>query len=181
MTEQAQDFNVHVRYDGRSYEFAASQLDLGDLSTDEEVRGAVTTELNLDANALTNYEIDRHANGNLTLHPMATFGLVDIQTVAQVAAITRTKKQIQADLLTAYENGSDYIRVEVWSDNPWTAAKVTAIRPLVQEPCVTYGFSKLCRYAPHAPNDVWDAEYGKTLATQKAIAKIAKRFGSDTQ
>lgn len=64
-------FAIHVRYDGRSYEFGAGQLDVGELSTDAEILAAVGQELNGD---LTGYVVDRAQTGDITVRPQAVFG-----------------------------------------------------------------------------------------------------------
>jgi len=184
MTDQVQDFQVHVRYDGRSYEFAASQLDVGNMSTDEQVKGAVANELNVPVTDLSRYEVERHTNGNVTLHPQATFGLTTLTTEPMVivyksATFEKSKREIQNFLWEEYVNGNPLVQIETWVDNPFTAVKIIVNPPLVQSKYVAYGFSKLCRYVPHAPGDKWDAQFGKDLALKKAIAKVAKKFANE--
>ena len=74
MAVSTQEFQVHVRFDGRSYEFSNTQLDLGELSGDNEVKSRVATELGTTAEQFRNYVVDRHENGNITLRPQAVFG-----------------------------------------------------------------------------------------------------------
>lgn len=69
-----EDHLLHVRYDGRSFDVALSELDLGAGSGDAVVKRAVADYLNVPAGHLRHYVIDRHANGNLTLRPQAVFG-----------------------------------------------------------------------------------------------------------
>ena len=64
---------LHIRYDGRSYDLPLDALDLGDMSTDAEVRGAVAAHLDVPATKLANFAIDK-ADGNITLRPQAVFG-----------------------------------------------------------------------------------------------------------
>lgn len=66
---------VHVRYEGRSLDITSDQLDVGMLSTDEQIRGAVATHLDVPRAKLNNYAIDRNeATGEITLRPQAVFG-----------------------------------------------------------------------------------------------------------
>ncbi len=65
---------LHIRFEGRSYDLPLSDLDLGALSTDDDVRRALAGYLNVPAGAFKNYVIERHANGNMTVRPEAVFG-----------------------------------------------------------------------------------------------------------
>jgi hypothetical protein len=66
---------IHVRYEGRSWDIPLNDLDVGTLSTDEQIRTAVATHLNVPLAKLRNFAIDRNeATGELTLRPDAVFG-----------------------------------------------------------------------------------------------------------
>ncbi len=65
---------LHIRFEGRSYDLPLSDLDLGGLSTDEDVRTALAGYLGVAEAALKHYAIERHANGNMTVRPEAVFG-----------------------------------------------------------------------------------------------------------
>jgi hypothetical protein len=65
---------MHVRYEGQSWDIPLSELDVGDRSTDQQIREAVAARLNAPAAKLRNFAIDRNANGEMTLRPEATFG-----------------------------------------------------------------------------------------------------------
>ena len=66
---------VHVRYDGKSVDLPFQNLDLGDLSTDQQVRQAVAHGLNEPVSKFTHYVVDRNTNtGDITLRPQAVFG-----------------------------------------------------------------------------------------------------------
>ena len=65
---------LHVRFEGRSVDVALSDLDVGDLSTDLEVKGAIARYLDVAEQRFRHYAIDRHATGNLTVRPEAVFG-----------------------------------------------------------------------------------------------------------
>jgi hypothetical protein len=65
---------VHVRFNGRSFDVALATLDLGAASRDADVKRALAAHLEVSADRLNDYVVDRHANGNLTLRPEAVFG-----------------------------------------------------------------------------------------------------------
>ena len=65
---------VHVRFEGRSYDLAFSVLDVGDLSSDPDVRQALAQYLDVQPRRFARYVIERHANGNITVRPEAVFG-----------------------------------------------------------------------------------------------------------
>jgi hypothetical protein len=69
-----QDRQVRVRFEGQSWAIALALLDIGDLSTDNEVRAALARYLDIPATKLTPYVVERHANGNITVRPEAVFG-----------------------------------------------------------------------------------------------------------
>lgn len=65
---------IHVRYEGRSWDFQGSQLNLNLTSTDAKVRQAVARALEVPEAKLAGYVVERYANGNITLRPQAVFG-----------------------------------------------------------------------------------------------------------
>jgi hypothetical protein len=66
---------IHIRYEGQSIDLSMRQLDVGDLSTDDQVREAVATHLGVPRNKLAAFAVDRNAeSGDLTLRPQAVFG-----------------------------------------------------------------------------------------------------------
>jgi hypothetical protein len=66
---------IHVRYDGRSYDLPLAELDIGDRSTDEQVRTAVADHLGVPVGKLRAFTVDRNAaTGEMTLRPDAIFG-----------------------------------------------------------------------------------------------------------
>ncbi len=66
---------LHVRYEGRSWNLLLSDLDLGPLSADEDVRQALARYLGVPEGSFKVYVIERHRNGNITVRPEAVFGL----------------------------------------------------------------------------------------------------------
>lgn len=65
---------VHVRFEGRSWDIPCSDLDVGTLSSDEQVRAALAAYLRVEPRKLAAYVVERHTNGSLTVRPEAVFG-----------------------------------------------------------------------------------------------------------
>ena len=65
---------VHIRFQGRSYQLEAAQLDISALSSDQEIRQALAQYFEVSAGKLSAYVIERHDNGNMTVRPEAVFG-----------------------------------------------------------------------------------------------------------
>lgn len=64
---------LHITHDGQSLDFEQSVLDVGELSSDDQIKEAVARHLGVPATKFRNYAVDRH-DGSLTLRPPATFG-----------------------------------------------------------------------------------------------------------
>ena len=69
-----QELVLHVRFEGRSLDIGLAVLDVGDLSTDQEIRQALARHLDVSVRRLAPYVVERHANGNITVRPEAVFG-----------------------------------------------------------------------------------------------------------
>jgi hypothetical protein len=65
---------LHVRFEGQSRDIALRDLDLGPGSSDAEIKRALARHLEVAAERLRDYVVDRHATGNLTVRPEAVFG-----------------------------------------------------------------------------------------------------------
>lgn len=65
---------VHIRFDGRSWDVPFRSLDIGDASSDDEVREALARYLDVSVRKLAAYVVERHASGNMTVRPEAVFG-----------------------------------------------------------------------------------------------------------
>ncbi len=65
---------LHVRFEGRSWDFALAELDLGNMSSDDDVRNALARHFDVPVGKFRAYVVERHANGNLTVRPEAVFG-----------------------------------------------------------------------------------------------------------
>jgi hypothetical protein len=72
---------VHVRLDGVSQDLDANDLDVGIGSTDNQVKEAVATYLNVPVSKFANSAVDRNNDtGDLTLRPNAVFGSFEKDT-----------------------------------------------------------------------------------------------------
>lgn len=66
---------LHLRFDGTSQDIELSQLDIGLESSDNDVKGQLSTYLDIPLRKLDNYIIDRDAQtNNITVRPNAVFG-----------------------------------------------------------------------------------------------------------
>ena len=65
---------VHILYGGLSNNIDMSSLDVGDISTDTQIREAVAAYLEVPNSKMANYEVDRSPSGDVTLRPQANFG-----------------------------------------------------------------------------------------------------------
>jgi hypothetical protein len=65
---------IHVRFDGRSFDVPFAELNIAEHSGDADIKRALAASLQVDERRLTDYVLDRHPNGNLTLRPQAVFG-----------------------------------------------------------------------------------------------------------
>jgi hypothetical protein len=65
---------VHVRFNGRSFDVPLTVLDVRVGSHDGDVKAALARHLEVHPSRLTDYVVDRHGNGNLTVRPEAVFG-----------------------------------------------------------------------------------------------------------
>jgi len=65
---------VHVRFDGRSLDVPQGDLDVGEASSDAEVKRALARYLETPEARLRDYVVDRHETGNMTVRPEAVFG-----------------------------------------------------------------------------------------------------------
>lgn len=66
---------AHIMYDGQTYDVNMDDLDVGVLSTDQEIRNAISEKEGIPLNKINRYMIDRNEEtGNVTLRPEAVFG-----------------------------------------------------------------------------------------------------------
>ncbi len=65
---------VHIRFEGRSWDIPLRTLDIGEANSDAEVREALARYLDVSVRKLGSYVVERHTNGNMTVRPEAVFG-----------------------------------------------------------------------------------------------------------
>jgi hypothetical protein len=65
---------VHIRFEGQSRDIPIRTLDIGDGSSDSEVREALARYLDVSVRKLQAYVVERHTSGNMTVRPEAVFG-----------------------------------------------------------------------------------------------------------
>lgn len=71
---QPDEARIHIRFEGRSWEILCRDLDVGQMSTDDQVRRALANYFDINQGKLRTYVIERHENGNMTVRPEAVFG-----------------------------------------------------------------------------------------------------------
>ncbi len=64
---------VHIRFEGRSFDVPQNELDIGDRSTDDQVRSAVAEYLGAPLGKLQAFAVER-VGTEITLRPEAVFG-----------------------------------------------------------------------------------------------------------
>ncbi len=75
MAELLNDRGVlHVRFDGRSLDLPMGEINVGLGSNDREIKSALARHLEVPETRLSDYTVDRHETGNLTVRPEAVFG-----------------------------------------------------------------------------------------------------------
>ena len=76
MTHTVSQLNpmIHIRFAGQSYRLEAGALDLGSLSSDNEIKHALARHVRVPVAKFTAYVVERHDNGNITIRPEAVFG-----------------------------------------------------------------------------------------------------------
>jgi hypothetical protein len=65
---------VHIRFDGRSLDVPLAELGVADNTTDHDIQRAVARHLEIAEARLSDYVLDRHETGNVTIRPQAVFG-----------------------------------------------------------------------------------------------------------
>lgn len=66
---------IHIRYDGRSLDIPLTEVDVGVLSTDEQIRTAVADNMGIPVAKLRAFAVDKNMeSGEITLRPEAIFG-----------------------------------------------------------------------------------------------------------
>ena len=71
---QPNDAMVHIRFDGRSWDILCRDLDVSQMSSDDDVRRSLANYFDVGQGKFRAYVIERHQNGNMTVRPEAVFG-----------------------------------------------------------------------------------------------------------
>ena len=61
---------LHIRFEGRSLDIPLNDLDVGQGSSDAEVKQVVAQYLDVTVDKFRHYVVDRHETGNLTIRPV---------------------------------------------------------------------------------------------------------------
>lgn len=65
---------VHVRFEGRSYDFKEHQLGLTTGMSDAEIKQRLAQHFDVGAGRVDSYVVDRYSNGDLVIRPEAVYG-----------------------------------------------------------------------------------------------------------
>lgn len=65
---------VHIRFEGRSLDITETQLGITASMNDQVVKEQVSRHLDVHANRLTAYVVDRRPSGDLIIRPEAVYG-----------------------------------------------------------------------------------------------------------
>jgi hypothetical protein len=65
---------VHVRFEGRSYDFNAEHLGLTERMSDAEIKQVVARHLEVPQARLVDYVVDRRPGGAVIVRPEAVYG-----------------------------------------------------------------------------------------------------------
>ena len=64
---------VHVRFEGRSYDFKEHQLGLTAGMSDAEIKQRLARHFDVGIDRVEPYAVDRYSNGNLVVRPEAVW------------------------------------------------------------------------------------------------------------
>ena len=65
---------IHVRFEGRSYDLTAAQLNLNGNLSDKVIKRQVATFLDVRVHDLREYVLDRRPDGTIIIRPEAVYG-----------------------------------------------------------------------------------------------------------
>lgn len=65
---------VHVRFEGRSYDFNPNQINVASNMNDREIKRRIAQQMQIAADKLNHYVVDRTINGDLIIRPEAVYG-----------------------------------------------------------------------------------------------------------
>lgn len=95
---------LHCIIGGRSYDIPMQDLDIGDASTDEQIKAAVAQHLEQPLSKLSVMTVDRNLEtGDITIRPDAVFGAVATEQDQRVAILNSFMTTPHRDLHKIYE------------------------------------------------------------------------------
>ena len=65
---------AHIRFEGQSIDLPFAEISVGMAATNEDIKQAAATYLQVHLSRLRDYVVDRHESGNVTVRPQAVFG-----------------------------------------------------------------------------------------------------------
>ncbi|MBX3249274.1 MAG: hypothetical protein KF901_19005 [Myxococcales bacterium] len=65
---------IHVRFEGRSYDFDLAELPLNAALTDQTIKQRVAQKLDVGLDRLASYVVDRSPTGHVIVRPEALYG-----------------------------------------------------------------------------------------------------------
>ena len=65
---------VHVRFEGRSFDFTEGQLGLQTVTSDQEVKERLARRFDVKPESLKPYVVDRTQRGDVIVRPEAVYG-----------------------------------------------------------------------------------------------------------
>lgn len=65
---------VHVRFEGRSFDFTEGQLGLQMVTSDQELKERLARRFDVSPESLKPYVVDRTARGDMIVRPEAVYG-----------------------------------------------------------------------------------------------------------
>ena len=74
LRREAAERQVHVRFAGRSFDVALNDLAVNGNGPGGDLRRSLAEYMDVSVEALRDYVIEEHENGNWTLRPQAVFG-----------------------------------------------------------------------------------------------------------
>jgi len=65
---------VHIRFEGRSFDFNQTQLNIVASMTDADIKQRVAQALDVAVDRITSYVVDRGPDGDVIVRPEAVYG-----------------------------------------------------------------------------------------------------------
>ncbi|HEY9809764.1 MAG TPA: hypothetical protein V6D13_10600 [Halomicronema sp.] len=65
---------VHIRFDGRSYDVAETQIGVNAMMNDTAIKERLAQHFDVNKNRFESYVVDRRPSGDLIIRPEAVYG-----------------------------------------------------------------------------------------------------------